>query len=243
MASPQTTNPDDDADWIEDIVPDVTLPPSVAAQRQRRVDPKGPIVMVETAFMASATGLIWLINLYFPIGPLLQIFFSIPIALIYLRWGRRSSWMAAVIAGLLLLILIGPVRSIQFFIPYGFLGVMLGHLWQRRASWGWAIFLGVLLMVFGTFFRIVLLSGLLGEDLWRYTTVQMTGFLDWLFDRANIAEQPSVDLIASVAFVSIVLKNILYMFVVHVTAWFLCDRIGNPISRPPHWVSTIFEME
>lgn len=61
-----------------------------------------PLKMVETAFLASAASLIWFINYYFPLGPLLRIFFPVPIALVYLRWGQsgsldgdRSFWVAS----------------------------------------------------------------------------------------------------------------------------------------------------
>src|SRR4028119_2383198 len=50
--------------------------------------PAPPLAMVETAFLASTSSLIWLINYYFPLGPLLRMFFPIPIALVYLRWGK-----------------------------------------------------------------------------------------------------------------------------------------------------------
>ncbi len=53
------------------------------------------VITVETAFLASATSLIWLIDYYFPLGPLLRVFFPIPIALAYLRWGARCAWMTA----------------------------------------------------------------------------------------------------------------------------------------------------
>ena len=74
----------------------------------------GPLPLVETAFLASAASLMWLINMYFPPGPLLRILFPLPIALVYLRWNLRSAWMAAVVSGLLLTILLGPTRSIFF---------------------------------------------------------------------------------------------------------------------------------
>jgi uncharacterized protein YybS (DUF2232 family) len=243
--SPKTDSFDDAAGWIDDIVPDV---PAVgeSADRppvRRQVDPKSPIVMVETAFLASAASLIWFINSYFPIGPVLQIFFPIPIALLYLRWGKRSAWMAALIATLLLTILVGPTRSIQFIVPYGFLGVLLGLLWYRRANWGISILLGTLLATLGAFFRLWLLSILLGEDLWRYSTVQVTGLLDWGFDRLNILQQPTLPLVQVIAAALIALRNLVYIFVVHVVSWFLCDRLGNPIPRAPRWVRVLFEME
>ena len=76
--------------------------PTSSAQHRRT------LVMVETAFLASTASLIWLINYYFPIGPLLRIFFPLPIALIYLRRGNRAAWMGTLVSFLLLSILMGP---------------------------------------------------------------------------------------------------------------------------------------
>lgn len=243
--SPPTPAPalpdDDDRDWIEDLAPDLSR--SSAPKPRRQVDPNSPIVMVETAFLSSAASLVWFVNLYFPIGPVLQIFFPIPLALVYLRWGRRAGWMSVLISGLLLTILMGPARSIQFVIPYGLLGVLWGMMWYRRSSWGMSIFLGTLLATIGTFFRIWLVSVLLGDDLWRYSTVQVTGLLDWGFDRLNILAEPNLSLVQAMATALIVLRNLVYAFVVHVAAWFLCDRLGNPIAPPPRWVKTLFEMD
>ncbi len=244
-ADSQPDSFDDEVGWIDDIAPDVatTGVPIEHPPARRAVDPSRPIVMVETAFLASASSLIWLINSYFPIGPVLQIFFPIPIALIYLRWGRRPAWMTALIATLLLTILMGPTRSIQFIVPYGFLGVMLGVLWYRRASWSISIVLGTLLATLGSFFRLWLLSLLLGEDLWRYSTVQVTGLLDWGFDRLNILQQPTLSLVQAIAAALIGLRNFVYLFVVHVVSWFLFERLGTPIPRAPRWIRVLFEME
>ncbi|MHC5831106.1 MAG: DUF2232 domain-containing protein, partial [Nostoc sp.] len=60
------------------------MPPQVKAD--------APLRMVETAFLASTASLIWFINFYFPLGPVLRIFFPVPIALVYLRWGKRAAW-------------------------------------------------------------------------------------------------------------------------------------------------------
>lgn len=112
---------------------------------------KAPLAMVETAFLASTASLIWLINYYFPLGPILRMFFPVPIALVYLRWGHRASWMAALVSGLLLSVLMGPTRSILFFIPYGVMGVQLGAFWRRGAPWLFSITTGTLLGTLGFF--------------------------------------------------------------------------------------------
>jgi uncharacterized protein YybS (DUF2232 family) len=204
---------------------------------------KAPLAMVETAFLASTASLIWLINFYFPLGPVLRIFFPIPIALVYLRWGNRASWMSALVSGLLLSVLMGPTRSILFFIPYGLMGVQLGAMWSRRANWLFSIFTGTLLGTFGFFFRFWLLSILLGEDLWVYVTTQITQLAEWGFLRLGLLDQPSLSLIQALAIVMVFINNLVYLFVVHLVALLMLDRLGNPIPRPPNWVQVLLDYD
>ncbi len=202
-----------------------------------------PLKMVETAFLASAASLIYFINYYFPLGPLLQIFFPVPIALLYLRWGRRAAWMGALVSFLLLSVLMGPTRSIVFLVPYGLMGVLLGVTWKRRSPWMVSIGLATLLGVFGVFFRLWLLLVLSGEDVWVLSITQITNLLEWLFLKAGLLTQPSRVLVEASAIASVFLTNIIYLFAVHLAAWFLLDRLGNPIPRPPRWVQVLMDYE
>lgn len=209
----------------------------------------GPLPLVETAFLASAASLMWLINSYFPPGPLLRILFPLPVALIYLRWNLRSAWMTAAVAGLLLTILLGPTRSIFFVMPYGLLGVQLGYFWRRRASWELSIVTGSLLVSLGTFFRIWLLSLLSGEDLWGYLVAQITQFLDWLvrlltnwgWVGLGAWGQPSMELIAIAAIITVLFSNMVYMLTVHLAAWLVLERLGVAMPEPPDWVQALIE--
>ncbi len=205
--------------------------------------PAPPLVMVETAFLASTASLIWLINYYFPLGPVLRIFFPVPIALAYLRWGSRASWMSALVSGLLLSVLMGPPRSILFLIPYGLMGVQLGALWRRQASWVFSIFTGTLLGTLGFFFRFWLLSILLGEDLWAYVMTQITELLEWGFVKLGLLAHPNLSLIQVSAVVMVAISNAFYLFVVHLVALLMLDRLGNPIPRPPHWVQVLLDYD
>ena len=209
----------------------------------------GPLPLVETAFLASAASLMWLINSYFPPGPLLRILFPLPIALIYLRWNLRSAWMAATVSGLLLTILLGPTRSIFFVMPYGFLGVQLGYFWRRGAKWELSIATGALLVSLGTFFRIWLLSLLSGEDLWGYLVAQITQFLDWLvrlltnwgWVGLGTWGQPSMEVIAIAAVITVLLSNLVYLLTVHLAAWLVLERLKVPMPEPPGWVQALIE--
>lgn len=206
-------------------------------------DPLESLPLVETAFLASTASLIWLVNYYFPLGPILRMFFPLPIALVYLRWGNRNAWMAAIVSGLLLSVLMGPTRSILFLIPFGVLGIQLGAMWRRQAGWWLSITTGTLLGSFGFFFRIWLVSILLGDDLWTYLMVQVTELLEWAFLRLGLLAQPSLTLVQAIAVVLVIINNAIYLFVVHLVAFLLLERIGNPIPMPPEWVQVLLDYE
>lgn len=199
--------------------------------------------MVETAFLASTASLIWFINFYFPLGPLLRVFFPIPIAILYLRRGRRAAVMAAGVAGLLLSVLMGPIPGMLFVMPYGLMGVLLGMTWQRHTPWIVSIGLGTLLGTIGFFFRFWLMSIWSGRDLWVYLIVEVTELAEWGFDKLGLLLQPSVFVIQGIALMLVIISNLVYLFVVHLVAWLLLDRLGSPIPRPPHWVQVLMDYE
>lgn len=238
---------------MSDFFEDDPQPPSVASTplatpvpttAKGLKDPNGtPLVMVETAFLASTASLIWLVNYYFPLGPLLRIFFPVPIALIYLRWGSRAAWMGTLVSGLLLSVLMGPTRSVLFLMPFGLLGVQLGACWKRRVGWPVAILLGTLIGSFGFFFRIWLVSLLLGDDLWLYLTTQFTELAEWGFVKLGLLAEPSLTLVQILTVIMVILNNLVYLFVVHLVSWLLLERLGNPISQPPEWVKVLLDYE
>jgi uncharacterized protein YybS (DUF2232 family) len=245
-AEPVAADASEDA-WQEvDTFFDQLAPLSrVRAKRKfqpiRAISPTDPIVMVETAFLASAASLIWLINSYFPIGPVLRIFFPIPVALIYLRWGARAAWMGTLTCGLLLSVLMGPSRSVLYVMPFGIMGVMLGWLWSQGASWGISIVLGGLLCSIGFFFRIWLTSLLLNEDLWQYANIQVTNMLEWVCNLFGLLIQPQLWVVQLLAALMIVVSQLLYAFVVHLVAVLMLEKLKTPIPPPPRWVQILLE--
>lgn len=233
-------------DWISDT--EEPLQDIQPSNKQQKFTPptgkaKAPLVMVETAFLASTSSLIWFINFYFPLGPLLRMFFPIPIALVYLRWGNRAAWMAALVSGLLLSVLMGPIPGLLFVFPYGVMGVLLGVVWHRRSPWFVSIGLGTIIGILGFFFRFWLMSIWLSRDLWVYTIVEVTDLAEWGFDKLGLLLQPNELIIQAIALALVLISNLVYLFVVHLIAWLLLDRLGNPIPRPPHWVQVLMDYE
>jgi uncharacterized protein YybS (DUF2232 family) len=235
---------EDEINWVdqEDSEADHTVPVFSRAKASKQTTvTTNTVVMVETAFLASTASLVWLINFYFPIGPFLKIFFPIPIALIYLRRGNRASWMTAIVSSLLLLVLMGPIRSLFFLMPYGLMGVILGICWTRRLSWLVSIASGAVIGSLGLFFRFWLNSILLSENLWVYVITQITNLLDWVFFQLGVLAQPNFALIQTLAIVSVLIQNLVYLFAVHLVALMLLDRLDNPIPRPPEWVRVLLD--
>ena len=231
----------DPDNWVDGDDSPVEISTTASADNASARITTNTVVMVETAFLASAASLVWLVNYYFPLGPVLKLFFPIPTALVYLRRGSRAAWMSALTSMLLLSVLMGPTRSIVFLIPYGLMGIQLGACWRRKSSWLVSITLGSLLGAIGLFFRYWLFSILLGEDLWVYVITQVTQLIDWLFLRLGVLAQPSFLLIQALAVVMILISNLIYLFTVHLVALILFDRLNNPISRPPRWVETLID--
>ena len=241
-------NLQDESNWVDDGDDNQTIsapssPSNTPPLAASKIKTSNTLTMVETAFLASTASLIWLINYYFPLGPILKIFFPIPMALVYLRWGHRAAWMGALVSGLLLTVLMGPTRSIVFLMPYGLMGVQLGSCWRRGANWLFSMVTGALIGTFGFFFRFWLFSILLGEDLWQYVITQVTELAEWLLIKLGILAQPTFSLIQLLAIGLIIVNNLIYLFAVHLVALLVLDKLGNPIPRPPQWVKVILDYE
>jgi uncharacterized protein YybS (DUF2232 family) len=237
------------ADCISDRGNQLTSPlkhPSPAEEQTSKVDnvvtSKPPIVLVETAFLASTASLLWLLSYYLPGVPVFKIFFPIPIALIYLRWGNRAGWMTALVSGLLLSVLMGPTRSILFVVPYGLMGVQLGACWRRGASWLTSISLGALLDCIGVFFRFWLTSAFIGEDLWMYLMARIHDLAEWIFAQLGILAEPSLLIIQVLAIGLILISNFVYLFVIHLVALLMFERLGTPLPKAPAWVNTLIDL-
>jgi uncharacterized protein YybS (DUF2232 family) len=201
-----------------------------------------PLPLVETAFLSSAACLMWLINTYFLGGQALKPFLAMPVILVYLRWGKRAGWMSVVVSSLLLSVLMGPTRSVLFAIPYGLIGIQLGAFWRRGIGWGWSILVGAILDCCGFFFRLWLVSAMLGEDLWGLLTARATDLLNWGLDLFGVLAEPTILSVQLVAFSILFLNSFLSLLITHLMALLLFERIGGPIPRPPQWLENMLEL-
>ena len=81
--------------------------------------------IIEPAYLASLSSLLWIALYYLPIGgALLRLILPLPIILLHLRRGTKTAFEGLIIQFLLLLILMGPIRGTLFLFPYGILAFL-----------------------------------------------------------------------------------------------------------------------
>ena len=210
-------------------------PPSLRSQRLQWSEARR---ITDTAYLAAATGLLFIALYYIPVGgPLLRLALPLPLALLQLRHGRRSGLMGAAVATLLLSALMGPVRGPLVLFPYGALGIWLGWCWNRGLGWGVSWSVGALVGGLGFVVRVAVLSLLLGSNLWVVITSAAVRMLDWLLGilepLLGLGLAPTVGQVQAMAVALILLQNVVYSLTLHIVSYWIFPRLGNPVSEPP----------
>lgn len=204
----------------------------------------GPLYLVEAAFLASTGVLIWLLS-YSPLGPFVRLLYGLPVALAIMRWDPRTGGLTLAVSTLLLTIILGPTRSILYLFPYGILGYWCGCLWRRGSSWYFSVLTGAVISTLGLVFQLLLSSLMVGENLWAYVTLQLTGLTNWILDFAlnwlgiYIAAQPWMIQVCVIGF--FIFNSLIYVFTVHLIAALVMERISRPLPDPPSWVRYLLE--
>jgi len=189
---------------------------------------------MDTAYLAAATALLWLALYYLPVGgPLFRLALPLPLTLLQLRHGGRCALEGVMVASLLLLALMGPVRGLLMLFPYGFLALWLGWGWRRGLSWWITLTLGGLIGALGFLVRVAVLSLLLGENLWVVVTTAAAGLLEKLLGLLSLGPGFDLGQVQLMALVLVLLQNLLVVLCLHVVAYWIFPRLQAPIPEPP----------
>ncbi|MEC7737527.1 MULTISPECIES: DUF2232 domain-containing protein [Prochlorococcus] len=190
--------------------------------------------MMETSYLAAASALIWVALYYLPVGgALFRLALPLPLALLHVRRGSKAGLEGVALAVLLLIALMGPVRGPLVLFPYGFLALWLGWSWHRGLSWWVSWGCGVVIGTAGFLVRVVVLSLLVGENLWVVITRAGSGLLDRLVDLLNLPLAPDLNHVQLMAFALVVFQELVYVLVLHALAFWIFPRLQGPIPEPP----------
>ena len=200
--------------------------------------------LVEGAYLAATTGLIWLALYYLPVGgALFRLALPLPLILLQLRRGGRSGAEGLLLAVLLLTALMGPVRGPLLLFPYGLLALWLGWCWCRGWSWWLSWSMGVVLGTFGFLVRVVVLSLLVGENLWVVITRAGAGILDRLIAVLHLPITPDLTQVQVMAFLLVVVQEVIYVLSLHALAFWIFPRLRSPIPEPPSLLHALVALD
>ena len=190
--------------------------------------------LVEGAYQAATTGLIWLALYYLPVGgALFRLALPLPLALLQLRRGGRAGAEGLLLAVLLLTALMGPVRGPLLLFPYGLLSLWLGWSWCRGQSWWCSWGVGIVLGTVGFLVRLVVLSLLVGENLWVIITRAGAGLLDRLIAVLNLPVSVDLPAVQLMALALVVVQEVVYVLSLHALAFWIFPRLGSSVPAPP----------
>ncbi|MFO7630236.1 MAG: DUF2232 domain-containing protein [Prochlorococcaceae cyanobacterium] len=212
-------------------------PPAPLSRRQARQ-------LMDTAYLAAATALLWLALYYLPVGsPLFRLALPLPLALLQLRQGWRCGLEGVAVASLLLLVLMGPIRGPLVLFPYGLLALWLGWGWRTRRSWWLTWSVGALIGSLGFLVRVAVLSLLVGENLWVVITTAAAGLLERLTVALQLGAGLDLVQVQLAALALVLLQNVIYLLALHAIAYWIFPRLQAPISEPPKLLSSLVALE
>ncbi|MFN7229790.1 MAG: DUF2232 domain-containing protein [Synechococcaceae cyanobacterium] len=208
----------------------MSLPPSAGQRLSLRQARR----MLDTAYLAAATGLLWMALYYLPIGaPLFRLALPLPLALLQLRHGGRCAIEGVAVTGLLLVALMGPIRGPLVLFPYGLLALWLGWTWRRRCSWWLSWPVGAVIGAAGFLVRLAVLSVLVGENLWVVITTAAAGLLERLADLVGLVGAITLPQVQLVALLLVLLQNAVMVLALHAVAFWIFPRLQVPVPEPP----------
>nr|YP_002049367.1 hypothetical protein PCC_0742 [Paulinella chromatophora]ACB43157.1 hypothetical protein PCC_0742 [Paulinella chromatophora] len=211
----------------------MTLKPQILAS-ERRLSKRQALQLTETAYLSATTALIWISFYYLPVGGgFLRIALPLPLILLQLRQGQRCAIEGLFVTVLLLTTLMGPIRGSIMLFPYGILAIWLGLGWYHRLNWWITWGVGIIIGSLGFVIRLTMLSILVGENLWMVITHSSTDFLEYIAVSLKLGFSPSFSEVQSLTITFIFLQNLIYVFTVHVIAYWTFSRLDVNISEPP----------
>ena len=202
------------------------------------------IRLVEGAYLAATTGLIWLALYYLPVGgALFRLALPLPLALLQLRRGGRSGVEGLLLSVLLMTALMGPVRGPLLLFPYGFLALWLGWCWGRGFSWWLSWSVGVVLGTLGFLMRVLVLSLLVGENLWVVITRAGAGMLERVITLLHLPISADLASVQLMALVLVVLQELIYVLSLHALAFWIFPRLRSSIPGPPRMLHGLVALD
>ncbi len=218
--------------------------PPGPARPERQLSPRQAHQLMDSAYLAGATALLWVALYYLPVGGFLfRLALPLPLALLQLRYGWRCAVEGVLVTVLLLVALMGPIRGPMVLFPSGLLALWLGWCWRRRLSWWLSWGLGSLIAAAGFLVRLAVLSLLVGENLWVVITTAAAGLLERLLNFLGMGLVPELAQVQLLALALVWFQATILVLAIHAVAYWIFARLQAPISEPPELLRALVALD
>ena len=192
---------------------DATRRSETARARRRRGLP--PRVLVEAAMLAAMTGLAFHISSLFRFDAYFGALFPLPVVIACARSGRAAAMRTLVVASLLLLMISGPLRALNYFFLHGVLAYVLSSLWSSGASWWVTVPASALTRTFGILASLSISSLLYRENVMKLLVTQMYSLLDQFAANVGATFAPTIGWVWATALFFILVNSFSYTLILH----------------------------
>ena len=141
-------------------------------------------VLVETAMLSALTGLLFHLSTLFRLDAYFGALFPLPIVIACARNGTKAASRVAIVTSMLLFLISGPMRAVNYFCLHGAMAYALSWAWWNRCSWWVSVPLSAAVRSLGIFASLTFTSLVLRENVMQLMVTQMMGLLDQI--AANI---------------------------------------------------------
>ena len=95
----------------------------------------------------------------------------------------------------------------------------------------------------GFLVRVIVLSMLVGENLWVILTRAGSGLLEKVIDTFNLSFTPEMTQVQIVAILLIITQEIVYVLCLHALAYWIFPRLKSFIPEPPSLLENLISLE
>ncbi|XVF43370.1 hypothetical protein PTKIN_Ptkin02bG0034800 [Pterospermum kingtungense] len=138
---------------------------------------------------------------------------------------------------MLLFVLSGPVKALNYLLTHGILGFTMGALWRLGADWSVSIPLCTIARAIGLVGYVLTTSFLIRENILALITINIHASLTYIFAAVGINLIPSMNFIYSLFGILVLLNSASFVFLLHLLYSVFFSRMGLKTSlRLPRWL-------
>tara|TARA_Y100001954_G_scaffold199611_2_gene217821 strand:- start:2600 stop:3508 length:909 start_codon:yes stop_codon:yes gene_type:complete len=174
-----------------------------------------PRALVESAMLAATTGLAFHLSSLFRFDAYFGALFPLPVVIARARLGRAAAMRTLVVATLLLLLISGPLRALNYFFLHGVLAYVLSSLWSSGLGWWVTVPASACTRTFGILASLSMSSLLYRENVMKLLVTQMYALLDQFAANIGATFAPSMEWVWATAMIFILINSFSYTLILH----------------------------